>query len=227
MGMLRDNSFINSMPSIHSLDSSQDIEARKVLDFIDSKIEGFPSFLLKTIDSNTENRITDSLINYLEFHKSVDMPFRFGKNPTQPGSTRETDIGVFPRPKILTSSPITILEFEAKRLSTTSNYKEYVYGARGGMERFKKRLHGSHLNICGMFGYVQSHSSEHWIKKINELIEKLGREKADPIIDWTSQEEKLQIVSKSNSVVIKQKSINDRKGHTKIVLCHYFLDLKC
>ena len=81
--MLRDNSFINSMPSIHSLDSSQDIEARKVLDFIDSKIEGFPSFLLKTIDSNTENRITDSLINYLEFHKSVDMPFRFGKNPTQ------------------------------------------------------------------------------------------------------------------------------------------------
>lgn len=122
--MLQDNSFINSMPSIHSLDSSQDIEARKVLDFIDSKIEGFPSFLLKTIDSNTENRITDSLINYLEFHKSVDMPFRFGKNPTQPGSTRETDIGVFPRPKILTSSPITILEFEAKRLSTTSNYKK-------------------------------------------------------------------------------------------------------
>ena len=78
-----------------------------------------------------------------------------------------------------------------------------------------------------MFGYVQSHSSEHWIKKINELIEKLGREKADHIIDWTSQEEKLQIVSKSNSVVIKQKSINDRKDHTKIVLCHYSLDLKC
>lgn len=224
-GMLRDNSFIKSMPSIHSLDSSQDIEARKVLDFIDSKIAGFPSYFLETGDSDKENRITDFLIHYLECCKDTDMPFRFAKNPTQPISTRETDIGVFPRQKNLTR-PITVLEFEAKRLSSASNYNQYVCGVRGGIERFKRGLHGGHLNICGMFGYVQAYSSEHWIKKINELIERLGHEKVDSTIDWTSQEEKLQIVTNSNSVVAKQKSINDRKGVSKIVLCHYFLDLK-
>lgn len=223
--MLRDNSFIKSMPSSHSLDSSQDIEAQKVLDFIDSKISKFPSFFLKHRDSDKENRITDFLIEYLEWTKDIDMPFRFGKNPTQTKSTRETDIGVYPRRKDL-SHPITILEFEAKRLSTTSNYKEYVCGVRGGIERFKKRQHGEHLNVCGMFGYVQACSLEHWTKKINDLIEELGRKNTDSSIDWTSPEEKLQLVTKSKPVISKQKSINVRKGHTKIVLFHYFLDLK-
>ncbi len=30
------------------------------------------------------------------------------------------------------------MEFEAKRFSETSNNQEYVYGERGGIERFKK-----------------------------------------------------------------------------------------
>ncbi|MDR1371125.1 MAG: hypothetical protein LBJ72_13535 [Dysgonamonadaceae bacterium] len=73
-------------------------------------------------------------------------PYYFGKNPAQSQSGRETDIGVF---LIKSEKPITLIEFEAKRLSDTSNNKEYVCGKRGGIERFKRELHSSHLSVCG------------------------------------------------------------------------------
>ena len=72
--------------------------------------------------------------------------------------------------------------------------------------------------------------NEDTIKNLNELIAKLNKEietNKNKIKELENNIKDLQIVSKSNSVVIKQKSINDRKGHTKIVLCHYFLNLKC
>ena len=77
-------------------------------------------------------------------------PFNFVKNPTQESSTKETDIGVVVLSK--TEKPVTIIEFEAKRFSETSNNKEYVCGERGGIERFKRGYHSAHSqfvwNVC-------------------------------------------------------------------------------
>jgi hypothetical protein len=52
-------------------------------------------------------------------------------------------------------------------ISDTSNNKEYVCGKRGGIERFKRELHSSHLSVCGMFGYVQNDMPANWVDKIN------------------------------------------------------------
>lgn len=225
--MLKDSILIQSSPSPQSLIVSDNLEVTKIFDFIDQCIDGFPLYYKNIGDSKKENRISDFLVNYMEWNKDRIgdfMPFRFSKNPTQPDSSRETDIGVYPRTKRL-EKPVTIIEFEAKRFSETSNYQEYVCGDRGGIERFKRGLHGKHLNTCGMFGYVQKETPICWINKVNKLIETLGKENTDTTIDWTDNEERLKKMNIFFNNAIKCISSNDRKEYEDICLHHYFIDL--
>jgi hypothetical protein len=124
-----------------------------------------------------------------------------------------------------TQKPIPIIEFEAKRLSESSNNKEYVCGIRGGIERFKRGHHSSHLKVCGMFGYVQSRTSEEWIKKINNWIKELSENNSDKTIDWSDESEFL-YKSVSLPFVEKLNSANYRTlQKDSIQLWHYLIDL--
>lgn len=216
--MLKDNRLAYSFPAPQSLGVADDIEARRVLAFIDECIAGFPVFYRDVKDSEKENRISDFLIYYLEWHKDQKnsfIPFRFEKNPTQADSGRETDIGVYSRKQRL-EKPVTIIEFEAKRFSVSSNGKEYVCGERGGLERFKRGLHASHRNICGMFGYVQTSTSQAWIGKINQWIGELALTNMDDSIDWKDDEEKLKNIDFKSDYVSKCSSTHNRKGYNII-----------
>lgn len=225
--MLKDNLPTYLLPKSDDLSVTPNHEVVFILSFIDRNLSGFPSYYLSLKDSDRENRISDFLINYFEIclrEEQIDCPFNFRKNPTQSFSGKETDIGVL----IVTrnSPPITFLEFEAKRFSDTTKYKEYVSGKRGGIERFKKGEHASHLPICGMFGYVQSRSSAEWINKVNKHISELALlEPAE--IDWSNTEEKL-CHEKSFQNVEELKSINVRvqpQKYHSIILYHYFIVL--
>lgn len=226
--MHRDKLLSYNPPQSNDLSVKSNHEVILILDFIDQNISGFCPYYLDIKDSDRENRISDSLVQHFQCCIQEDLsegyfPFRFSKNPTQPDSTKETDIGVF----VLTRNPnlITIIEFEAKRFSKTSNNKEYVCGERGGIERFKKGEHASHLSICGMFGYVQSRTSEEWIEKVNTWIVKLSKKNTDPDVDWTSPDEKLSKV-KSFLNVEKLISVNSRKkSKDSISIYHYFINL--
>lgn len=197
-----------------------------LFDFIDRSIDGFPAFYLALNDSDRENRISDILVTYFSVchhqEKEGFIPYHFTKNPSQSHSAKETDIGV----RILTNENpvITIAEFEAKRLSETTANKEYVCGNKGGMERFKRGLHASHLTLCGMFGYVQSRTIGEWADKINSWISELSVGNQDSSIDWKSPKEKLVHVTEY-SHVDKWSSNNARIGSNHILLFHYFIDL--
>lgn len=225
--MLKDNSPTYSLPKSDDLSVSPNYEVIFILSFIDRNISGFRPYYFSLKDSNRENRISDFVISYFEIclrEKQIDYPFNFRKNPTQSFSGKETDIGVL----ILTRNcpPITIIEFEAKRLSNTSKYKEYVSGVRGGIERFKRGEHASHLPICGMFGYIQSHDLIKWIKKVNEWILELGRITGTDI-DWSNTKEQLTHVE-SYKDVEKLESTNIRiqpQKYKSITLYHYFINL--
>ncbi len=224
--MLKDSLPTYQIPSDNDLSVYPSIELDLILSFIDKNVSDFPSYYQSVKDSDKENRISDILVHHFELCKNDSggyFPFRFSKNPTQPESDKETDIGVF----VITRDrkPIPILEFEAKRLSKSSNNKEYVCGLRGGIERFKRGHHSSHLKVCGMFGYIQNQTSSDWIEKVNNWIKELSENNIDPTIDWTDSKEIL-IKTASFPQVEKLFSSHFRKlSEDRISLWHYLIDL--
>jgi len=201
-------------------------EVATIWAFIDCNISGFVQYYCSDENPKKENKISELLIYYFYCCMSAQMdgfpPFYFSKNPTQYQSERETDIGVFAI--VPNAKPITLIEFEAKRLSEKTNNKEYVCGERGGIERFKRGLHASHLSKCGMFAYVQSNNTDYWTKKINGWIRELSDTNIDPTIHWSSEE----VLHKVNlhSQVEKYTSSHYRLlSNDTIALWHYFVEL--
>jgi len=93
------------------------------------------------------------------------------------------------------------------------------------MERFKRGEHASHLIVCGMFGYVQSRTSEEWITKVNTWISELAQSNVDPRIDWNYPNEKLSHYIYLPDVQVL-KSVNNRaKSQDSILIYHYFINL--
>jgi hypothetical protein len=225
--MLKDSLPAYQVPSPKDLSIAPNYEVDLVLSFIDKYVPDFPSYYQSVKDSDKENRISDILVHHFQLSKLDNsggfFPFDFRKNPTQPESDKETDIGVFVMAR--DRKPIPILEFEAKRFSESSNNKEYVCGLRGGIERFKRGYHSSHLKVCGMFGYVQSRTSSDWVQKVNTWIKDLAENNVDQTIDWTDNKEYL-IKVDTFSQVQKFSSSHLRKIHEeRIILWHYLIEL--
>jgi len=225
--MLKDTFSAYQVPSPKDLSVAPNHEVDLVLSFIDKYIPDFPSYYQSVQDSNKENRISDILVHHFQLSKieysGGFFPFDFRKNPTQPNSDKETDIGVFVLAR--DRKPIPILEFEAKRFSESSNNKEYVCGLRGGIERFKRGYHSSHLKVCGMLGYVQSQTSSDWFQKVNIWIKDLSENNVDLTIDWTDNNEYLIHVD-TFSQVQKFTSSHFRKiPEDRIKLWHYLIEL--
>jgi hypothetical protein len=224
--MLRDSFLSYQTPKPNDLSVDSNFEMDLIFSFVDKYISDFPGYYHSIKDSEKENRISDNLIQHFELCKNESesyFPFRFSKNPTQPESDKETDIGVFVMSR--TQKPIPILEFEAKRLSESSNNKEYVCGIRGGIERFKRGYHSSHLKVCGMFGYIQSRNSMEWIEKINNWITELSQNNTESIINWSDKKELLCKIDSFPSVD-KLSSIHQRTTlEDSILLWHYLIDL--
>ncbi len=74
----------------------------------------------------------------------------------------------------VTHEPLFIVE--SKRLPSPSYEKEYVIGEKenGGIERFKIEKHGKGLPQCGLLGFIEKETPEHWLKSINCWIQELS-----------------------------------------------------
>lgn len=225
--MLRDNQPTYNQPQQTDLSANPNYEVELILGFINQNVTSFSAYYKENNESEKENWITFLLVKFFKIciHEHGGFfPFDFMKNPAQSQSGKETDIGVIALTR--DSKPATIIEFEAKRLSETSNNKEYVCGGRGGIERFKRGEHVSHLSVCGMFAYVQSRTSDEWVQKVNIWISELGQKNNDPEIDWSHSDEKLSHFSYLSSKVEIRKSINKRKiPLNSLVIYHYFINL--
>jgi hypothetical protein len=225
--MIRDIQQSHSIPASNSLSVQDDQELIRIFHYIDFSIDKFYDYYMTYGDSGKENRVTDLLIAYFEEYLFLFddgySSIRFSKGPTEKDSTREPDIGVFPRK---TRNPFRpIIAFEAKRLYDSSHSSEYVYGDTGGIERFKRCKHVADDKMCGMIGYIQSNEPNYWFVKINDLISKLAKENTDETIDWTHEDEKL-ILKKSFTKVQKYSSLNYRKiKNDSIRIFHYFIEL--
>lgn len=224
--MLRDSLSSYQLPKPNDLSVSDNHELELILLFVDKYVTDFPAYYKTIKDSDRENRISDFLVNHFQLckiEKGYDYsPYDFRKNPTQEKSGKETDIGVF----VLTRGrkPSPIIEFEAKRFSESSSNEQYVYGDRGGIERFKRGHHSSHLKICGMFAYVQSRTINEWFIKLNGWIILKFKTNSDSSIDWLNNEQ-LSKYSSFTSVEKYSSNHNRKQAHDNIFLWHYFIDL--
>lgn len=224
--MLRDSIPSNHLPRSTDLSADPNTEVEDILSFIDTHGSRFSGYFLSLKDSEKENRISDLLVHHLELCKDEAggfFPYRFSKNPTQVESTKETDIGIFVRTR--DRKPIPVFEFESKRFSESSNCKEYVCGVRGGIERFKRGEHSSHIKVCGMFGYVQSRTTLEWVTKVNNWIDELSKTNTDISIDWIGESEKLIQIGTFTSVKKYYSSHPRKVKSSHIELWHYLIDL--
>lgn len=224
--MLRDSLPPYQLPKLNDLSVPNNHEVEQILLFIDNYIPEFIAYYKTIKDSDRENRISDFLVNHFQLCKTENdqdyFPYDFRKNPTQASSGKETDIGVF----VLTRGrkPSPLIEFEAKRFSESSSNEQYVYGDRGGIERFKRGDHSSHLKVCGMFAYVQSRTIGDWFSKVNGWLTNQFNTNKDSSIDWLETEQLSQY--ESFSFVEKYTSSHSRKTlKDSISLWHYFIDL--
>lgn len=224
--MLRDSLPSYQQPQPNDLSIPDNYEVEQILLFIDNYVTEFPAYYKTIKDSDRENRITDFLVHHFHLCKVENnqdyFPFDFRKNPTQKSTGKETDVGVF----VLTRDrkPSPIIEFEAKRFSENTSNEQYVYGDRGGIERFKRGYHSSHLKVCGMFAYVQNRTVEEWFLKVNGWLADKINSNGDNTIVWLVEEQ----LEKHSSLFLVEKyfSNHSRKSlKDSIALWHYFIDL--
>ncbi len=220
--MLKDQqtSSTTGVPSYVSFDET----IKMVLKFIDINLPDFISFYHTQGSPKRENRISELIVVYFHYCNDGIWPFFFEKNPTQLSGGRETDIGVFSNNR--ENIPLLpIFEFEAKKLSPSSTNHEYVYGERGGMERFKREIHSPHLPHCGLLGYVLCNNNNHWSNKINTWITSLANQSPKGELDWQGEDELLHSAG-TNGTIAKYVSKNKRITLSDITIIHYLIDLQ-
>ncbi len=162
---------------------------------------------------------------------SKKYPFIFDKDyPEEPesGQSPSPDLGVIHQEGI----PIETKDYaddesffsiEAKILGLKNKQreKEYVVGATkasGGIERFKKCIHGKDLNYGGMLGYVQKHNFDYWHNAVNLWINE--RINADATL-W-NENDKL-VAKDATSITAKYESENLRITNDNIKLFHLWV----
>jgi hypothetical protein len=202
-------------------------------------------FSERYINSNIKNErgLTQKLVSMLSLAANKEgCLFRFDKeymeNPEK-GSSHAVDLGVltnieegiFIGVKHYTNEE-SFFSMEAKRLykAPKTREKEYLIGRTrknkyiecGGVERFKKGIHGKRLNSCAMIGYVQEYNFDYWHNKINEWISSLIIESKTQTVKWAKEDQLMNEHTKAQ--VARYRSFNSRLKDS-ITLFHLWVKL--
>ena len=229
--MISDN-FFTSYGRVET--TSKDSSRKAVIEFLDKHLPDFPNFLRVKKRNIAEVRISQVLCPFLNTSREIDEVslFEFEREAMNEDSQHSSDFAVIDV-KEFKKSPFPLkplFTIEAKRLPTigrdkdgNSREKEYVEGKLGGIERFKRNLHGRNLPQSAMIGYVQKETCSHWHSKINEWINELISNNSD---FWDSED--LLIETNDFSTTKKYASQNTRivdSNRDKIILYHYLMEL--
>ncbi len=149
---------------------------------------------------------------YIVQHQSIEDLTR--------GDSPAPDIGIHLDIDDAASPPPKITVFEGKRLTKglgAKRHREYVFGYEkkgkhvpcGGIERFKRSIHGQNLNQAGIIGYIQEETPPYWHGQINFWISELSLQQTTP--KWTEEERLSPLttegrISESTSVVSREEA---------------------
>lgn len=213
-----------------------------VIIFIGSHLK---EFSIKYAGSRITNEkgLTQKLCSLLNLHvHKENHPFWFEKEymeEPERGDSPQVDFGVISSEEggIIIDSKYysnseTFFSIETKRLCKISQMreKEYLIGRIekgkykecGGVERFKKEIHGKGLKYGAIIGYMQEHNFDYWFYTINSWIDELIKGMVVTSIEWTEKDKLIEDYKKANSA--KFKSENSRKTDS-IILFHLWVNL--
>ncbi len=212
---------------------------KKVFDFIERCL---PEFKIKYSTRRPEDGLTQELVYILDKESRKVLPlYAFDAEhmeDTTKGNSRRDDIGIRAIEGITIQTEYypynkPFIVIEAKRLDckiTKERKKEYVVGRydkkkyidSGGIERFKKEIHGKGLVYVGMIGYMQTDNFSSWFTKINSWIEEEIKAPTSDNLIW-EEKEKL-ILDKENQLFSTY--LSEHKCKIKdISMYHIWIDL--
>ena len=190
-----------------------------------------------------ENGLTQELCIMLNSHVIKErFPFWFMKEYIEApgkGNSPQVDIGTISNQNEgIVIGPTfygrqeSFFSIETKRLDNISKAreKEYLVGRRekgryiecGGVERFKKEIHGKKLKYAAIIAYVQKYDFDYWHNKINAWIEALIDGSIESTVKWSETDRLVDEYKYSHTA--KFKSENSRKKGT-IFLFHLWVNL--
>ncbi len=212
----------------------------KAIEFIGKYLPSFPNSLKIDINNTapkdeTEKLLNQSLVDFFNGHSQKFTPylqckFLFRKDDENRGTNYRPDIGItIWNEKTENSETKSFFQIECKRLPIPNTSKsrsemEYVIGIEkntGGIERFKNKKHGAHLDVSAMIGFIQDETTSEWYNYINEWI-KIQIDIHSP--NWTKDD--YLINESSSSLLSKSTSICKRDELDSIVLHHFLLNMQ-
>ncbi len=234
--MLADSSQ-NSSSGVLTNGITKDASIKAVVEFISKYFAQF-SERVKGETTTSERVLTDKLCKFLNRHAS-SFPFYFhheNVENTEKGNNPQVDIGTVSRSELLQVEDRAYGEFdsffsiEAKRLPTpgAKREKEYVIGtdkASGGIERFKKGIHGENLKYAAMIGYIQSEDAPHWFVQVNDWISDLI---ATVPSEWNDNDKLIELLTdKKGTILSTYTSRNSRVTSSGgiITIFHFWVTL--
>lgn len=209
-----------------------------VLKFIDTYLPLFPDALKQNnmvSESEVEKLLNQYLIDFFNGHSHNFSPylqckFLFRKDDENKGTNYKPDIGVTIWNNQLQNFQIqSFFQIECKRLpipnpSKNRSEKEYVIGVAentGGIERFKNKKHGGHLEESSLIGFIQDGNANDWFTQINDWIK---IEIDNKNTNWTNKD---YLVSVSNSTILnKYISLCQRENLNAITIHHFLINIK-
>lgn len=185
----------------------------KVIEFL---IDKLPDFHYSN-NSEAEEDISQELIIYLQRIAISESALFFFKAEYKEGK-RKVDFGILWAQSFSDSKAFFVIE--AKRLPARDkkSEKEYVFGNYGGIERFKRNLHGKGLSVSALIGYIQKNDFGHWFTEINSWI----TESIQPNGLWTLADKLSGSYTKKLAIFTSK---NSRIDGSCIRLTHLWIDI--
>jgi len=231
----------DSSQNISSGMLSQGIEPessiKSVIEFIEIHFAEF-SQKVKGELTTSEKALTDKLCKFLNRNASA-YPFFFQHENVEnhaSGRSPQTDIGILSESELLTIGDRSYGEFdsffsiEAKRLPTPgqNREREYVIGhdkPSGGIERFKKRIHGKNLRYAAIIGYIQKENADYWFLKVNDWI---GELITSVPIEWNENDKLVKSqCDVANLNKFTSMNLKEAIGEKEVIkLFHFWINLK-
>ena len=234
--MLEPQSDISARPEI---DAKKLLSIDVIAAYLDKQLPDFPRFFKDrhsaTHATDSEATISQVLCVFLNTFRRPYEVLLFDFETEWKTSRNAVDFAVIDVKSFKESNerPKPFFAIEAKRLPPPqkdskgrSREREYVQGGSGGIQRYKKGLHGAGLSQSAIIGYIQKNDCSYWHAKINGWIGELVLNNTDINIYWDSND----LLKEMNifGEVRKYNSQNTRvtnSGKDTIELHHYLVEL--
>lgn len=195
--------------------------------------------LSKWRDDNTrpaveaEEELNGQLCKFLNDSARDNFPMACFHHEEKQGKRRRVDMSVLPSTKAIEATLydsiyIPFLVIEGKRLPAPAKgrEREYLTGLddrSGGVQRFRLCLHGQHLTVAIIVGYVQQGEVSEWLDRINGWIHALRLSNEDKTCIWTASDCLSSLESDGRAQASRCESIHLRSNADDINLIHLWI----